>query len=334
MRRTTLAFVAALLFAGVRARAADDARRANSYDDAWQAKWVSYCRALYRSGSGKTNGFVLQVGDSIAHANPYSQWPRYGKGKTREDQEVCRWAHTKDWGRGNSDTGSKNGFYLAAADTAGWRGMTAVGGADTAEFLTGKGNGGNAMPRATDRAQALRYIADGASYNANVHVDTLVAAFSDARFAVLMLGTNDLSGKRPPAEFARNIEAIVDKLLAARIVVIISTLPPHFRAERPCQAYNAAIRALARRKRLPLIDYYAEILARRPGRDWNGTLLNKDDVHPTASRGGYSSAGDPYASGGNPATHTTGEACRNSGYLLRSWLTIQKLKEVKKALGI
>ena len=143
-----------------------------------------------------------------------------------------------------------------------------------------------------------------------------------------------LSRKRPPAEFARNLETIVDKLLAARIVVILSTVPPHHAAERACQAYNQAIRALARRKRIPLIDYYAEILARRPGRSWDGTLLNKGDVHPTASSGGYGSSGDPYTPGGNPATHTTGEACRNSGYLLRSWLTVQKLKEVKKALGI
>ena len=30
-----------------------------------------------------------------------------------------------------------------------------------------------------------------------------------------------------------------------------------------------------------------------------------------------------------PAGHTTGDASLNSGYLLRSWLTVQKLKQVK-----
>ena len=47
--------------------AAPDAVRANGYDDAWQSQWVGHGRALL-AGAGKTDGFVLQIGDSITYS--------------------------------------------------------------------------------------------------------------------------------------------------------------------------------------------------------------------------------------------------------------------------
>jgi len=49
----------------------------------------------------------------------------------------------------------------------------------------------------------------------------------------------------------------------------------------------------------------------------------------TAEGGGYRADSDPYADGGDALTHTTGAAPLNVGYLLRSWLVVQKLKEVR-----
>ncbi len=69
---------------------------------------------------------------------------------------------------------------------------------------------------------------------------------------------------------------------------------------------------------MPLIDYEAEILARRP-KDWNGTLLGKNDVHPTAEHGKINAASAP-----------TEENLRSSGYLLRGWLSVRKIAEVKQ----
>jgi len=308
--------------------AADDLVRANSYDDAWEVGWVSHCRSVYTT-SGKTSGFVLQVGDSITHANPYSQWPRYGSGKTADDSAISTWLHASDWGSVATDTSIKNGWYLAATDIE-TRGMTASTGIDTGEYLSGSGNGGTAMPSTTSKATALGYVADGVAYPANLQIDTVVAAFDDAMFAVLMLGTNDATGNTPAATFLGNLETIIDILEADNIVVILSTIPPHFsRASLVNAEYNPGIRALARSRQIPLIDYEAEILARRPS-DWNGTLMETDNVHPTALQGGYSASDDPYDPGGDAVSHTTGEAAKNSGFLLRSWLTIQKLKEVKE----
>ena len=59
-------------------------------------------------------------------------------------------------------------------------------------------------------------------------------------------------------------------------------------------------------------------------------MISTDGVHPTASGAGYTTTSNPYVAGGDPATHTTGAALDNVGYLLRSWLTVQKLKEVKR----
>ncbi len=307
--------------------AQNDKVRANSHDDAWESAWVAHCRTVYTT-SGKNAGMVLQIGDSITHSNPYSQWPRYGAGKTAEDSAVLAWCMAETaFPSAQNDATSLNGFYLAAADTSGNRGMTASSGLDTVELVSGNGNGGAAMPTTTNQATARGYVSNGASYPANLQADTVAAAFSNAPFAVLMLGTNDAGAGRSTAAFQTDLTSIVDALEARNIVVILSTIPP--RTGPDAAPYNTVIRSLAQSRGLPLIDYHAEILARRPGTSWQGTLISSDGVHPSASDATYNSSSDPYAAGGNAATHTTGAACDNIGYLLRSWLTVQKLKEVK-----
>lgn len=300
----------------------NDKTRANSYDDAWETGWVTHCRSLYAT-AGKNAGMVLQIGDSITHSNPYSQWPRYGAGKTAEDSAVLAWCMAEGTlPATQNDATSLNGFYLAIADTSGNRGMTASSGIDTAEFLSGNGNGGTAMPSTTAQATGRGYVADGATYTANLHADSVAAAFSNAQFAVVMLGTNDAASAYTSA-FDTRLTSIVNALENRNIVVVLSTIPP--RTTGDVLPYNAAIRAFAQSRGLPLIDYHAEILARRSGASWQGTLISGDGVHPTAPN----ASANPYTPGGDPATHTTGDNCLNDGYLLRSWLTVQKLKEVK-----
>jgi len=82
--------------------------------------------------------------------------------------------------------------------------------------------------------------------------------------------------------------------------------------------HSSDLRELAEKRRLPLIDFEQEILSRRPD-DWNGTLLVKDDMHPTASHNGLDASSAP-----------TPENLRESGYLLRGWLTVRKLAELKR----
>jgi hypothetical protein len=138
-----------------------------------------------------------------------------------------------------------------------------------------------------------------------------------------MLGTNDIGNGRSTAQFNTDLGTIVTTLESQHIGVILSTIPP--RVGSDVTAYNTAIRAMAQARSLPVIDYYAEILIRRPGPTWQNTLIGSDGIHPTF----VSSEGDPYSPGGNMATHTTGTSCLDNGYLLRGWLTMQKLKEVQ-----
>jgi len=137
---------------------------------------------------------------------------------------------------------------------------------------------------------------------------------------VLMLGTNDASAGRSVDAYRRDMESILDAMLSRGIVPILSTIPPHVHREALARSYNQALRDVARKRQLPLIDFEREILSRRPS-DWNGTLLTRDDVHPTAGVGGATPASTPTA--GN---------LKNSGYLLRGWLSVEKIGEVKRAV--
>jgi hypothetical protein len=241
-------------------------------------------RAVAGRFTGK-EGVVLHVGDSITYANPYSQWARFGQGKTPRDAAICRWMHT---GAGNG----LDGWYLCSVDRPGGRSETAAGGIRIDEMLAGSRPGLPAL------AAMLK------KYN--------------PQMVVLMLGTNDASAGRKVEDYARDMRRAVDLILANGTIAILSTIPPHPGRLQLAEQYNTALRHIGKEKQIPIIDYDREIRKRRPN-DWNGTLLGKNDVHPTAARAGATAASAP-----------TPENLRNSGYLLRGWLSVQKIAEVKE----
>src|SRR6185503_15183610 len=85
----------------------------------------------------------------------------------------------------------------------------------------------------------------------------------------------------------------------------------------------------AQSKKLPLIDFNQEMLARLPFSQWPGRFLS-DGTHYTHGTTTFPATSDPYANGGDPATHTTGTALTWNGYGLKGWLGIQKMKEIKQ----
>ncbi len=146
--------------------------------------------------------------------------------------------------------------------------------------------------------------------------------------AVIMFGTNDV-GALELSEYETKTREVVGKCLERGTVVILSTIPPkHGQAEKAA-VFAEAVRRVARQSRVPLIDYHAEVLRRRPD-DWDGalakfkdlpgdeynvpTLISRDGVHPSNPR---KYAGD-----------FSGEALRSNGYGLRSYLTLLKYAEV------
>lgn len=232
-----------------------------------------------------TPGVVLHLGDSITHANPYSQWARHGKRHTDRDKAVLKWMHT-----GAMD--NTDGWFLCSVDRPGGRSDTAAGGMQADQFLAG---GHNGLPSA----------------------DALLKKYRP-QLVVLMLGTNDASAGRPVEAYLKDMGKAVDLILAHHAIPILSTIPPHPGRYDLAARYNDGLRRLAKEKQIPLIDYAAEILKRRP-KDWNGTLLGKNDVHPTA--------GDEKL---NATSEPTEDNLRSSGYLLRGWLSVRKIAEVKE----
>jgi hypothetical protein len=153
----------------------------------------------------------------------------------------------------------------------------------------------------------------------------------DPEVALIMFGTNDLVSLERD-EYQRKLREVVKRCLDNGTVVILSTIPPrHGLAER-AEAFADVARATARELALPLVDYHAEILKRRPA-DWDGaddafrqyhdydvpTLLARDGVHPSAPK----QYQDDYSA----------VALRSSGYGLRNYLALLKYAEVINAIS-
>lgn len=236
------------------------------------------------------SGVVVHVGDSLTYANPYGQWPRSGAGKTAEDEAILRWMHT-----GADD--DSDGWWLARFDIPApdeGRSHTACSGLRVDELLAG---GKKNLP-------PLRALLD--SYRPQI--------------VVFLIGSNDVSANRPTASYRADIERAIRLILDRGAICLLTTIPPHPGGLGLASSYNNALRELARSYRLPLIDLEREILSRRP-RDWNGTLLERDDPHLSSTSDGVTAASAP-----------TPENLASVGYLLRSWLTVRKLAEVRRTV--
>jgi len=149
---------------------------------------------------------------------------------------------------------------------------------------------------------------------------------------VVMFGTNDLNDM-DAARYARNMRELTDKCLANGTIPILTTIPPrHGRAEKAA-AFAKIVRDLAGELKVPLIDYHAEILRRRPD-DWDGadekfrehkgydvpTLLARDGVHPSHPKAWQ----DDYSD----------EGLSKCGFGLRNYMTLMTYARVLEVLGV
>jgi len=151
--------------------------------------------------------------------------------------------------------------------------------------------------------------------------------------ALLMFGTNDLT-QVPLAEYEQKTRSVVRRCLKNGTVVILSTIPPRSGLLDRARRYAEAVRRIGREEQVPVIDYFAEILKRRPD-DWDGalpkfktspgddyqvpTLIARDGVHPT-----------------NPEKYQdySAAALRNNGFNLRNYLSLLTCAEVIRRLEL
>jgi lysophospholipase L1-like esterase len=161
---------------------------------------------------------------------------------------------------------------------------------------------------------------------AHQNVDTWLKKLNPEA-VVILFGTNDL-GQLKLEEYEKKTAEVVDRCLRNGTVVLLTTPPPRSGRLEQAKQFADAVRRVARQKQVPLIDYQAEILKRRP-EDWDGslakfkglpgdeyqvpTLIARDGVHPSNPRQyqGYSQ-----------------ESLRHNGYLLRNYLTLVAYADV------
>jgi lysophospholipase L1-like esterase len=145
--------------------------------------------------------------------------------------------------------------------------------------------------------------------------------------AVIMFGSNDL-GALEEKEYADKTAEVIERCLKNGTVVILTTPPPRSGLLEKSKRFAEAVRRVAKDKKVPLIDYQAEIHKRRPD-DWDGslpkfkdvkgseyevpTLIARDGVHPSF-----------------PKSHQdySEESLRSNGYALRSYLTLLAYADV------
>ncbi|MDQ1327416.1 MAG: hypothetical protein QG641_696 [Candidatus Poribacteria bacterium] len=144
--------------------------------------------------------------------------------------------------------------------------------------------------------------------------------------ALIMFGSNDLH-QLELDEYIAKTKAVVKKCLDNGTVVILNTIPPINGYTKKALLFAEAVRQIALEFKVPLVDYYDEIIKRRP-EDWDGsmekfkefdgydvpTLISRDGVHPSHPvkyRDDYSD-----------------EALRSNGYSLRNYLVLLKYAEV------
>jgi hypothetical protein len=162
---------------------------------------------------------------------------------------------------------------------------------------------------------------------ARENVDAWLAKLNP-EVAVIMFGSNDV-GQMDADEYEQKTREVVQRCLKNGTVVLLTTAPPRSGRVEKSKQFADAVRKIAREEKVPLIDYFAEILTRRPD-DWDGslpqfktspgdeyqvpTLIARDGVHPSNGKQHVNDFSD--------------EGLRQNGFTLRNYLTLKAYAEV------
>lgn len=146
-------------------------------------------------------------------------------------------------------------------------------------------------------------------------LETMLEAYKP-RMVTIECGIYDVEDNVSLDEYRKNLGKALDLILANGGIPILNTIPPFKAQFEKTKSFNDALRTLAKERGVPVLDLEREILTRRPD-DWFGALMRR--IHLTASE-----------AGGSPGAEPSVENLRKSGYLLRGYLTVQKIAEIKR----
>jgi lysophospholipase L1-like esterase len=224
-----------------------------------------------------TQGVVILMGDSITYANQNTKWALAGAGQSAEVKAFLKWSHA-------GEANDTDGWTAARVDAANGRSHTASSGITTGEYIAG---GHHGMPSLADLIK---------KYN--------------PQLVIYMLGTNDVKQGASPTAIIPNVEKTIDALLANGTIPIVSTIPPMAGKNPQVEAYNAELKKLGEKKKIPVLDLFGEMKAVNVNLDeWLS-----DGVHLTFA---------------DPAGAPTVDNFKKTGYLFRCYCNILKAMEVK-----
>lgn len=145
-------------------------------------------------------------------------------------------------------------------------------------------------------------------------IDREISAISP-RYGVVMLGTNDLRFSRSHDAIGSDLWAIIDRMLEAGVIPILSTIPAN-REDATANArvplLNHTIRAIAQGRGIPLVDYHEAM------RTLANQGISSDQIHPSTSPQGACRLDD---------------AGLAYGYNLRNALTLDALDRARRAVS-
>jgi lysophospholipase L1-like esterase len=134
------------------------------------------------------------------------------------------------------------------------------------------------------------------------------------QIAIVMLGTNDGLAKIKPDEAEKHIKTLITLLLENGTIPVLSTIPPCVKFD--AESYNQRYRKLAEKHKIPMIDLYKDMMA-LAGDKWKEQMLSGDGIHLSHQ-----------LSGDKPSK----ENLSKCGYLLRCFLAVQKIKELRSVV--
>lgn len=138
---------------------------------------------------------------------------------------------------------------------------------------------------------------------------------TNARFALLFAGANDVMGRNPNV-YAERLDRAVALLLERGVMPILGSIPPRPRSreiDRYVDEFNAVTEELARARALPFIDFHAAMS------ELPRSGLAADGVHPNVYRSGRRTL---------PCDFT--EEGLQHGYNIRNLLVMEALAELMR----
>lgn len=190
--------------------------------------WPTEMKRVSRAFCGR-EGVFLQFGDSLTLAFPNVLWVWSGPGHSPAERSFLTWAHAGE----NSE---RDGWYLAATPTSAEdptkTTFTAAMGCSAKYLVTG----GKGLPR----------------------LDEMIAMYRP-QMAVYSIGASEVIRRTLLPEYVRYVEDAIDLMVGHGSVPIIATVTPSRSPNDGVQRMNGALRALAERRKLPLVDVYAEM---------------------------------------------------------------------------